>query len=58
MNDLELELMAFLGSDFGASVALEIGEEAVGLIFCAGARAQLSIDAQDFDNATEQKEAA
>jgi len=48
MTDIEIELIAFLGSDFGASVTAEIGEEAVALIFLAGARAQLGIDEQDY----------
>lgn len=48
MSDIELELMAFLGTDFGASVVAEIGEEVVGYIFTAGAMAQAGITRQDF----------
>jgi hypothetical protein len=44
MNDLELELLAYLGTDFAQSVSAELGQEVVELIFCAGARAQLEID--------------
>ena len=50
MSDIELELLAFLGTDFGASVALEIGQDAVGLIFQAGAMAQSSILKDDFNH--------
>jgi hypothetical protein len=46
MSDTELELLAFLGSDFGASVVAEIGEYAVSQIFIAGAKAQHGITAQ------------
>ena len=43
MTDLELELLAFLGTDFAASIAAEVGEEAVRHIFNAGAAAQRCI---------------
>ena len=46
MSDTELELLAFLGSDFGASVVAEIGQVAVSQIFIAGAKAQHGITAQ------------
>lgn len=49
MDDLELELNAYLGTPFAQSVAFEIGQEAVSLIFLAGARAQLDIDEADFN---------
>lgn len=49
ISDLELDLNAFLGSPFGASVAADIGQEPVALIFLAGARAQLDLDEADFN---------
>lgn len=47
ITDIELELIAFLGTDFGASVSAEIGQEAVADIFMAGSRARQSLDAQE-----------
>jgi hypothetical protein len=61
MSDIEIELMAFLGTDFGQSLVAELGMEPVGLVFLAGARAQLSIEAADLRRivgATDTKEAA
>lgn len=43
MNDLDLELLAFLGTDLGAWVSSEIGSDAVRDIFMAGAAAQFSV---------------
>ena len=46
MSDTEIELMAFLGSDFAASVVAEIGQETVSQIWIAGAKAQHELTAQ------------
>jgi hypothetical protein len=42
--DIELELHAYLGDPHAASVAAEVGQAAVALIFLAGASAQAGID--------------
>jgi hypothetical protein len=47
ITDIEIELQAYLGTPHGASIAAEVGQEAVGLIFLAGARAQAGIDYAD-----------
>jgi hypothetical protein len=42
--DIEIELHAYLGDPHPASIAAEVGQTAVALIFLAGARAQAGID--------------
>ena len=49
ISDIALELQSFLGSELGASVAAEIGQDATAQVFIAGALAQVGIDNQDFD---------
>ena len=49
ISDIALELQSFLGSELGASVAAEIGQEATAQVFMAGALAQHGIDTQDFN---------
>lgn len=49
MSDIELELLAFLGGPFGASIAAEVGQDAVSLIFLAGASAQAALDGAVID---------
>jgi hypothetical protein len=44
MTDIDIELHAYLGDPHAASIAAEVGQEAVALIFLAGARAQAGID--------------
>ena len=48
MTEIELELQSFLGTDLGASVAAEIGQDATAQVFLAGAMAQHGIHLEDF----------
>lgn len=49
IDDLDLEFQSFLGTDFGASVAAELGQETVYLIWMAGVRAQTTLDLRDIE---------
>jgi hypothetical protein len=50
MTDIEIELQAFLGTELGASVAAEIGQDVTAQVFLAGALAQNGIHRDDFNS--------
>ena len=49
MTEIEIELQSFLGTDLGASVAAEIGQDATAQVFLPGALAQNGIHRDDFN---------
>ena len=60
IDDLDLEFAAFCGSDFGASVVAELGQETVRFIWNAGVKAQVTLDLRDIQQTLDElrKEAA
>lgn len=54
IDDLDLEFAAFCGTDFGASVVAELGQETVFLIWNAGVRAQITLDLCDIKQTIEE----
>lgn len=60
IDDLDLEFAAFCGTDFGASVVAELGQETVFLIWNAGVKAQVTLDLRDIQQTLDElrKEAA
>lgn len=49
IDDLDLEFAAFCGTDFGASVVAELGQEPVWLIWQAALQAQRSVYATEIE---------
>lgn len=60
IDDLDLEFAAFCGTDFGASVVAELGQEPVRFIWNAGVKAQVTLDLRDIQQTLDElrKEAA